>query len=61
MNPIEVPSAWRLCGTRILHSKWRRIALVGGPDTGKSTLCSHLAARIADLGQAVALLDADIG
>lgn len=54
-------SIWKNISDEILKQKNKTIAVIGAPDTGKSTFSLYLANRLIDNGQRPLLLDADVG
>jgi polynucleotide 5'-hydroxyl-kinase GRC3/NOL9 len=58
---IEVPEAWAEAAARIGAASWRRLAVLGERDQGKSTFCRVLLERLEASGAAAWLLDADVG
>ena len=58
---IEVPEAWAEAAARIGAASWRRLAVLGERDQGKSTFCRVLLERLDASGAAAWLLDADVG
>lgn len=60
-GPIDIPEAWADALSRIGAMSWRRLAVLGERDQGKSTFCRVLLQRLAASGAAAWLLDADVG
>ena len=58
---IEVPKGWADAVARIGASSWRRLAVLGERDQGKSTFCRVLLERHEPGGTGAWLLDADVG
>jgi polynucleotide 5'-hydroxyl-kinase GRC3/NOL9 len=58
---IGVPEAWAEAAARIGAVSWRRLAVLGERDQGKSTFCRVLLERLEASGGAAWLLDADVG
>jgi polynucleotide 5'-hydroxyl-kinase GRC3/NOL9 len=58
---IEVPQAWAEAVSRIGAASWRRLAVLGERDQGKSTFCRVLLERLTPDGAGAWLLDADVG
>lgn len=61
MKGIDIPDEWERAAEVILRNRWRKVLVLGGIDTGKSTLCGFLSHRFLEAGVDVALVDADIG
>jgi polynucleotide 5'-hydroxyl-kinase GRC3/NOL9 len=60
LKNLDIPPGWESAAQQFLEQDG--IALVlGGPDTGKSTLCSYLVYRAYVTGKPVALVDLDLG
>ena len=58
---LHIPLAWRQSAATIRHERWRVILLLGCSDAGKSSYGRFLAGELAQAGQRVAIVDADIG
>jgi len=58
---LHIPEAWREAAATILQERLRVILLLGCPDAGKSSYARFLAGELAQAGQRVAFVDADIG
>jgi polynucleotide 5'-hydroxyl-kinase GRC3/NOL9 len=60
LKNLDIPQEWEAAAQRLLEKGG--IALVlGGPGTGKSTLCHYLVYRAYVAGEPVALVDLDLG
>jgi polynucleotide 5'-hydroxyl-kinase GRC3/NOL9 len=57
---LDIPPAWEDAARRFLATAGLTM-VVGGPDTGKSTLCRYLVYRAYVAGSPVALVDLDLG
>jgi len=57
---LDIPSPWEAAVQRFLEQGGVTMVL-GGPDTGKSTLCRYLVYRAYAHGSPVALVDLDLG
>jgi polynucleotide 5'-hydroxyl-kinase GRC3/NOL9 len=60
INKIIVPSEWEELKEKFL-SKGKKLIVLGGSDSGKSTFILYLANSIASTGKKVGILDLDIG
>jgi len=57
-----IPSSWKEAVNEILSTKEQKIILVmGGIDSGKTSLCTYLINRALDVKYEVALIDGDLG
>lgn len=56
----EVPGDW-IDLIQAIHRKKARVLILGGSDTGKSTLAYYLVVKLCQKGNVVALVDGDIG
>jgi polynucleotide 5'-hydroxyl-kinase GRC3/NOL9 len=59
-NPIDLPPGWEAAAAAILSSDGVTLVL-GGPDSGKSTLCRYVLAVAHAAGKQIALIDGDLG
>ncbi len=57
---LDVPAVWQDAAAAALAVQGV-VLVVGGPDSGKSTLCRHLLQSARDQGRSVAFIDADLG
>uniref|UniRef100_A0A7V4G8C8 Clp1 P-loop domain-containing protein n=1 Tax=Desulfobacca acetoxidans TaxID=60893 RepID=A0A7V4G8C8_9BACT len=60
LKNLDLPPAWEAAARRFLEGGGVTLVL-GGTDTGKSTLCTYLVYRAYTAGLTVALLDLDLG
>jgi polynucleotide 5'-hydroxyl-kinase GRC3/NOL9 len=60
LKNLDIPPAWEDAARRFLDTTGLTM-VVGGPDTGKSTLCQYLVYRAYVAGEPVALVDLDLG
>jgi polynucleotide 5'-hydroxyl-kinase GRC3/NOL9 len=60
LKNLDISPAWEEAARRFLATTGVTLVL-GGPDTGKSTLCQYLVYRAYVAGEAVALVDLDLG
>ncbi len=60
LKHLDVPPAWDAAANRFLEIGGT-VLVLGGPDTGKSTLCQYLIYRAYAAGEPAALLDLDLG
>jgi polynucleotide 5'-hydroxyl-kinase GRC3/NOL9 len=60
LKSLDIPPAWEAAARRFLKEGGLTLVL-GGPDTGKSTLCQYLIYRAYAAGEASALVDLDLG
>ncbi len=60
LKNLDIPPAWEDAARRFLGADVITM-VVGGPDTGKSTLCQYLVYRAYVAGFPVALVDLDLG
>ena len=60
LKHLVIPPAWEEAARRFLDTTGVTLVL-GGPDTGKSTLCQYLVYRAYAAGEPVALVDLDLG
>ncbi|MDZ7373292.1 MAG: Clp1/GlmU family protein [candidate division KSB1 bacterium] len=60
MAELQIPEDWRAAARQILSSPGV-VAVLGGPDSGKSTFCTYLGRQAVDQGLRTALVDADVG
>jgi polynucleotide 5'-hydroxyl-kinase GRC3/NOL9 len=60
LKNLDIPPAWEDATRRFLGTDGVTMVL-GGPDTGKSTLCQYLVYRAYVAGEPVALVDLDLG
>jgi len=56
-----VPRTWRLAAEALTEMRTGVVAIVGGTDVGKSSLCAYIANELLSKGLAVRLIDADVG
>jgi len=62
MTHIVVPQEWEGLPSKIKeHGQPRTIMVIGGIDTGKTTLCRFLFDRLSAQGERTLLIDADLG
>jgi polynucleotide 5'-hydroxyl-kinase GRC3/NOL9 len=61
MTGLHVPEAWRQSAATILRERRRVILLLGRSDAGKSSYARFLAGELAEAGERVGVVDADIG
>jgi polynucleotide 5'-hydroxyl-kinase GRC3/NOL9 len=61
MADLDIPHSWHQSAEAILKNRWRKILVIGGVDTGKSTYCGYLSNRLLDGDGQVAVIDADVG
>ncbi|HHI97417.1 MAG TPA: hypothetical protein ENJ96_06155 [Thermodesulfatator atlanticus] len=57
----KVPDSWQKAQEVIWQTRPKRVLVLGGVDTGKSSFCFFVAERLLARGVPTALLDADIG
>lgn len=60
LKDLDLPSAWEKAARRFLETQGVTLVL-GGVDTGKSTLCRYLVSQAYLAGEPVALVDLDLG
>ncbi|MDD3580476.1 MAG: polynucleotide 5'-hydroxyl-kinase [Desulfobacca sp.] len=60
LTGLDLPRAWEQAAGRFLETEGLTLVL-GGTDSGKSTLCRYLVYRAYVAGQRVALIDCDLG
>ena len=60
LKNLDIPPGWEDAARRFLGTAGLTM-VVGGPDTGKSTLCQYLVYRSYVAGEPVALVDLDLG
>ena len=60
LEHLDIPPAWDAAGARFLE-KGGTAMVLGGPDTGKSTLSRYLIYRVFAAGKPAALVDLDVG
>lgn len=60
LSGLDVPPAWEQAAGRFVQTEGLTLVL-GGTDTGKSTLCRYLVYRAYLAGHRVALIDCDLG
>ncbi len=60
LKSLDIPPAWEAAAQKFLESDGLTLVL-GGPDTGKSTLCQYLIYRAYAAGETAALVDLDLG
>ncbi len=60
MTNLDLPPAWQVAAQKFLELGGVTLVL-GGPDTGKSTLCQYLMYRAYAAGEISALVDLDLG
>jgi polynucleotide 5'-hydroxyl-kinase GRC3/NOL9 len=56
-----IPNSWKEIVKRIKKKNYKRIIVIGGVDSGKSTICTFLANSFLKSGLETNLIDADIG
>jgi polynucleotide 5'-hydroxyl-kinase GRC3/NOL9 len=56
-----IPLSWREAASAVTQLEEGTVVVVGGPDTGKTTLCLFLVNALAAAAKPAALVDADIG
>jgi polynucleotide 5'-hydroxyl-kinase GRC3/NOL9 len=61
LKNLDIPPAWEDAARRFLDIVGGVTMVVGGSDTGKSTLCQYLVYRAFVAGLPVALVDLDLG
>jgi polynucleotide 5'-hydroxyl-kinase GRC3/NOL9 len=57
---LSIPPEWDAAAARLIQAGGP-VMVLGAPDTGKSTLCRYLVFRAYVAGEAVALVDLDLG
>ncbi len=57
---LSIPPEWDAAAARVIQAGGP-VMVLGAPDTGKSTLCRYLVFRAYVAGEAVALVDLDLG
>lgn len=60
LKSLDISPAWEAAARRFLKEGGLTLVL-GGPDTGKSTLCQYLVYRAYAAGKTAALVDLDLG
>ena len=60
LKTLDIPQDWKAGGQRFLEEGGLTLVL-GGPGTGKSTLCQYLVYKAYVAGKPVGLLDLDLG
>jgi polynucleotide 5'-hydroxyl-kinase GRC3/NOL9 len=60
LKSLDIPPAWEAAAQKFLETGGVTLVL-GGPDTGKSTLCQYLIYRAYAAGDTAALVDLDLG
>jgi polynucleotide 5'-kinase involved in rRNA processing len=60
LEHLDIPPSWEAAARRFLEEGGLTLVL-GGPGTGKSTLCQYLIYRAYVAGEPVALVDLDLG
>ncbi len=60
LKNLDIPPAWETAAEKFLATGAATLVL-GGPDTGKSTLCKYLIYRAYAAGEVSALIDLDLG
>lgn len=60
LKNLDIPLEWKSAAQQFLEQGGITLVL-GGSDTGKSTLCSYLVYRVYVTGEPVALVDLDLG
>jgi polynucleotide 5'-hydroxyl-kinase GRC3/NOL9 len=60
LQHLDIPPAWEAAARRFLETPGVTMVL-GGTDTGKSTLCTYLVYQAYRAGEPVGLLDLDLG
>jgi polynucleotide 5'-hydroxyl-kinase GRC3/NOL9 len=58
---LHIPEAWRQSAATILEERLRTVLVLGRSDAGKSSYARFLARELAEAGERVAIVDADIG
>jgi len=58
---LDVPPAWAGLAELLAGTAWRRLVVLGAADVGKSSFCRFLGRYLAQRGQAVGMLDTDLG
>jgi polynucleotide 5'-hydroxyl-kinase GRC3/NOL9 len=56
-----VPASWKLAVEALTDMRSGVVAVVGGTDVGKSTLCTYVANELLSIGLVVRVIDADVG
>ncbi len=57
---LDIPPAWEAAAARFLEAGGT-VMILGGPDSGKSTLSRYLVSRACEAGAPAALMDLDLG
>jgi polynucleotide 5'-hydroxyl-kinase GRC3/NOL9 len=60
LTNLDLPPAWQVAAQKFLELGGVTLVM-GGPDTGKSTLCQYLMYRAYAAGEIAALVDLDLG
>lgn len=60
LKSLDIPPAWKAAAQKFLQTGGLALVL-GGPDTGKSTLCQYLIYLAYAAGETAALVDLDLG
>ncbi|MFP5212132.1 MAG: Clp1/GlmU family protein [Acidobacteriota bacterium] len=58
---IDIPPAWQRSAEKIIVGNHRRVIVLGGADSGKSTFCAFLVQRLLDAGFKTTFIDCDVG
>ncbi len=58
---IDIPLGWKAAAGEILLRNSRKVFILGGTDSGKSTFCSFLYDFLINMGKSAAIIDADVG
>jgi polynucleotide 5'-hydroxyl-kinase GRC3/NOL9 len=61
LDGSTIPLSWREAGSALVELGEGIAVVIGGPDTGKTTLCTFLSNYLLSENRQVAVVDADIG
>jgi polynucleotide 5'-hydroxyl-kinase GRC3/NOL9 len=61
VNGSTIPSSWESAAEALGEMHSGKVMVIGGPDIGKSTLCTYLANTLFSKGVPTTIIDADIG
>jgi polynucleotide 5'-kinase involved in rRNA processing len=61
LDGSTIPLSWREAGSALVELGEGMVVVVGGADTGKTTLCTFLSNYLLSKSRQVAVVDADIG